>query len=302
MKNILVAITVMLASFILSYPVAADQAAIDWSDTSLAKLRTLPNITYTTANGVELKLDVYKPRQSDGPVPTVVYIHGGGWVGGSKEGAVLALLPYLSRGYAAVNVQYRLADVSRAPAAVEDTLCALRWVGLNAEEHGFDTSKLVLTGHSAGGHLSLITGMLPEDSDLTKHCPHSAVRLKEGTTPKVAAIINWFGITDVKDLIDGENEKTYAIKWLGSQLDRNAIADRVSPVHYVTKDLPPILTIHGDADAVVPYSHATQLHKFLDGKNVSNKLITVPGGGHGGFGDQYGELYNAIFEFIDQHM
>jgi len=58
----------------------------------------------------------------------LIYIHGGGWVGGSKESRVLRLLPWMEMGWAVVNVQYRLSDISLAPAAVEDCRCALRWV------------------------------------------------------------------------------------------------------------------------------------------------------------------------------
>ena len=93
-----------------------------------------------------------------GPRPTLIYIHGGGWVGGTKESSVLNVLPYMKHGMAVVNVEYRLAATSLAPAAVADCRCALRWVIANAEEHGFDTEKIVVTGHSAGGHLSLDDG------------------------------------------------------------------------------------------------------------------------------------------------
>ena len=131
----------------------------------------VPGVTYLTANNWEAKLDVYAVRNSTQPTPTVIYIHGGGWVGGSKEGSLLNLLPYLEMGWAAVNVEYRLARVSQAPAAVEDCLCALRWVIRNAKEYNFDTSKLVVTGHSAGGHLSLTTGMIPATAGLDRQCP-----------------------------------------------------------------------------------------------------------------------------------
>ena len=109
---------------------------------------------------MELKVDVYQSRNQDGPAPTFIYYHGGGWVGGSKEANVLRLIPYLEKGWAAVNVQYRLGDVSLAPAAVEDSLCALRWVARNADQYGFDKTRLVVSGNSAGGHLALTTGMI----------------------------------------------------------------------------------------------------------------------------------------------
>ena len=109
---------------------------------------------------------------------------------------MLRLLPYLEMGWAVVNVQYRLTRVSQAPAAVEDCLCALRWVIRNAEEHNFDTSRIVVTGQSAGGHLTLATGMTPASAGLDRRCPGDEEL-------RVAAMINWYGVTDVGDSARG---------------------------------------------------------------------------------------------------
>ena len=95
----------------------------------------IPNVTYLIANKTDLKLDIYKPREDKAPTPMVMMIHGGGWVEGSKEGSVLGILPYLNMGFAVVNVEYRLGRVSLAPAAVEDCLCALHWIGRNAKKY-----------------------------------------------------------------------------------------------------------------------------------------------------------------------
>ena len=84
---------------------------------------------------------------------------------------MLRALPYLEMGFAVVNVTYRLARVSEAPAAVEDCRCALRWVIQNAKEYGLDVNRLVVTGYSAGGHLALTTGMLPASAGLDRQCP-----------------------------------------------------------------------------------------------------------------------------------
>ena len=87
-----------------------------------------PDVVYGGANNTALKLDIWYPRDNPNPTPTVVFIHGGGWIFGSKEGAVYQLLPYLEKGWRAVNVEYRMAGNSLAPGSVEDTRCALRWV------------------------------------------------------------------------------------------------------------------------------------------------------------------------------
>ena len=267
-----------------------------WTSTVQLDYSSKSNITYLKANNVELKLDVYAPRNTEEPVPTIIYFHGGGWVTGVKEGSILSLLPYLEMGWAVVNVQYRLANISPAPAAVEDCLCALRWVIRNADQYGFDTNKLVVSGGSAGGHLALTTGMIPASAGLDRQCPG-----KEQL--KVAAIVNWYGITDVEDLLEGENLQYYAVQWIGSTTDPRKIAERVSPLNYVRNDLPPVITIHGDADTLVPYSHAVQLHQKLERAKVSNKLITIPGGGHGDFTkSEMLRIYRAIREFLNIHL
>jgi acetyl esterase/lipase len=257
--------------------------------------RIVPNITYLTANNWDAKLDLYLPRDVSSPNPTLLYIHGGGWTGGSKESSVLTFLPYLEKGWSVVNVEYRLARVSLAPAAVEDCLCALRWVIHNAKTYNFDTNNLVVTGNSAGGHLALTTGMLPVSAGLDRECPGPEQL-------KVSAIVNWYGIADVEDLLDGPNMKTYAVTWLSSMENRRDIARRVSPIHYVRAGLPPIITIHGDADPTVPYSHAVRLHEALEKAGVPNALVTIPGGRHGGFNrEQTLRAYGEIEKFLTAH-
>jgi len=204
-------------------------------------------------------------------------------------------MPYLEMGWAVVNVSYRLARVSLAPAAVEDCRCALRWAISKAKDYNLDVNKLVVTGNSAGGHLALTTGMLPASAGLERQCPGNEEL-------KVAAIINWYGITDVGDLLDGPNMKTYAVTWLSSLSNRQELAKRVSPLEYVRPGLPPILTIHGDADPTVPYSHATRLHEALNKAGVPNQLLTIPGGKHGGFSrDETLKIFATIQQFLQKH-
>ena len=254
-----------------------------------------PDVVYGSANNTPLKLDIWYPRDNPNPTPTLVYIHGGGWIFGSKEVAAYQLLPFLEKGWRVVNVEYRMAGNSLAPGAVEDVRCALRWIFRSAKQWNFDTSKIVLTGHSAGGHLSLIAGMLPAGSELDNRC-YGDEKMR------VAAIINWYGITDVNDLIQGENLKNYAVMWMGSQKDAAEIAKRVSPLTYVRNDLPPIFTVHGDKDDVVPYPHALRLKEALDKAKIPNKLHTIKGGGHGMFQlNEYVSTYEEIWKFLREN-
>jgi acetyl esterase/lipase len=150
----------------------------------------------------------------------------------------------------------------------------------------------VVTGDSAGGHLALTTGMIPESAGLDRECPGVPL-------PKVAAIVDWYGITDVNDLLDGPNKRNYAVQWLGSAPDRGEIAKRLSPLEYVRPGVPPVLAIHGDADPTVPYQHSVRLKAALDKAGVPNDFFTVPGGKHGGFSaEENVKVYGAIKAFL----
>ncbi|MGI4846061.1 MAG: alpha/beta hydrolase fold domain-containing protein [Janthinobacterium lividum] len=263
------------------------------------------DITYLTASGQDLKLDVYLPtKKSDKPLPVVMYFHGGGWVAGRREGAALSAMPYMEMGFAFVNVSYRLAKVAPAPAAVEDTLCALQWVGRNAKKYNFDLSKVVTTGDSAGGHLALATAMIPADSPLARQCAANEPTWSgpyQNAAPKVAAVINWYGITDVADMLQGPNVRSYAVAWFGSMAEpeRQALARAVSPLSHVRAGGPAVLTIHGDADPLVPYAHGVRLKEALDKAGVRNVLHTIKGGGHGGFtAEQHVGAYGAAHAFL----
>ena len=273
-----------------------------WVDYASGDFDIVPNITYGTASGTTLKLDLYAAKNHSIPLPTLVLFHGGGWVAGQKERNVFQLLPYLSLGWSVINVEYRLAGTSLAPAAVEDCRCALRWVFIHAKEYGFDTTKIVLTGGSAGGHLALITGMLPEGTIFDRQCPtNESLRWRNGAEPqmKVAAIVNWFGITDVAELLDGPNAKHYAVEWFGSMDNAKELARQVSPITYVRPGLPPVITLHGDQDDIVPYTQALRLHAALEKAGVRNKLVTVHGGKHGGFNKEtLIDDFAAIREFL----
>jgi acetyl esterase/lipase len=237
-------------------------------------------------------LDLYLPAAARETQPTIVWFHGGGWSRNSKEKEMLYILPYLEMGWSVANVEYRLAAAALAPGAVQDCRCALRWIIANGQKYHLNTRDVVVSGISAGGHLALTTGMLPTSAGLDQEC----ASMEE---VKVAAIISWFGPSDVADLIAGPHAFNEAITWLGAQPDRIEIAKRVSPINYVRSGLPPIITIHGDRDNTVPYSQSVRLHQALDKAGVPNQLVTISGGGHANFSrGQTLRAYAAIREFL----
>ena len=251
----------------------SEQSARDWATLVGQRYEALRDIPYKTIGDFQAKVDVYT-RYDRKTGPAVVYIHGGGWANGGKEQYVLWFLPYLQLGMRVVSVQYRLAKVAPAPAAVKDCRCALYWVFQNAEKYGFDKSKIVLTGGSAGGHLVLMTGMLRPSDGLDDEC--------SGPAPgRPAAIVNYYGPTDLESALDAKNAPLLA--WFKGSADPRVLATRLSPLTYVREGLPPVLTIHGDADEMVPYRDAVELRDSLKARGVPNELVTIPGGKHGRF-------------------
>ena len=252
---------------------AQEQSARDWASLVGQRYEAVRDIVYKKAGNFEAKVDVYT-RYDRRPGPTMVYIHGGGWSSGSKEQYVLWFLPYLQLGMRVVSVQYRLAGVAPAPAAVKDCRCALYWVFQNAAKYGFDPAKIALTGGSSGGHLVLMTGLLKPSDGLDDEC--------SGAQPgPVKAIVNYYGPTD---LVSGfQSNIPFLLNWFKGVDHPLAMARRLSPLTYVRPGAPPVLTIHGDADEMVPYQDALKLRDSLTKAHVPNELVTIPGGHHGRF-------------------
>jgi acetyl esterase/lipase len=258
--------------------------------------RIAPNITYMTASGVELKLDFYRPAQAQGPLPTAIFMHGGGYrIGSRKEASVLNLMPYIQMGWNAVNVEYRASGIALAPAAVEDARCALRWVVRNAKEYNVDTDRIVVTGQSAGAHLALMAGLVADSAGFDRNCP--------GPEPlKVAAVISWYGIFDYTALVD-DPKRDYAVTWIGGRPNYKEVAKRVSPMTYVRAGLPPVIAIHGDADPTVPYEQEVREIEALKKAGNVAELVTIPGGGHGNFPrDQVLKAWTAIDAFLQANV
>jgi acetyl esterase/lipase len=282
--------------------VAQLSPAAEWATLLQNKYQVAANVTYLTATGYESKLDVYRRRDVTAPQPTLIFYHGGGWIVGTKEAALLSIVPWLEMGWNVVNVEYRMARVALAPAAVEDTLCALRFVVAQAKTYNVDASRIVVSGESAGGHLALAAGMTPANAGLTSICAGGGFAGAELAVPKVAAVINWYGITDLNDMLEGPNARSYAIQWIGAGAGRKEVAKSVSPLTYVRPGLPPTLTIHGDADPIVPYSHAVRLRDALTKAGVANELHTVTAGGHGNFSpEERTKIFTKIREFLGRH-
>ena len=162
--------SMLMLSAVASDSFAQSSPSADWAIHTHNSYRVLPNITYMTATGYESKLDVYRRRDTTDPQPTLIFYHGGGWVAGTKDSAIMSIMPWLEMSWTVVNVEYRMAAVALAPAAVVDATCALRIVIERAEDYGIDSSRIVVSGESVGGHLALAVGMIPETAGFTHRC------------------------------------------------------------------------------------------------------------------------------------
>src|SRR5207244_770671 len=138
------------------------------------------DVVYTKAGGTELKLDVARPAEGEGPFPVVVAIHGGAWRGGDKAGLRPALAEFARHGYVAVSPQYRFCPKETFPAQVHDVKAAVRWVKTNAKKYRIDPKRIGAMGFSAGGHLALMLGVtVPNDGragDVAAGPPDSRTR------------------------------------------------------------------------------------------------------------------------------
>jgi acetyl esterase/lipase len=250
------------------------------------------NVVYTKAKDWEGKMDIYIDPKASRPTAIVINIHGGGWNHGVKESQT-GFSTFFKAGFAVANIEYRLTPQATAPAAVEDTRCALIYLIKNAKALNIDVDRIVIMGGSAGGHLALMGGLLANNHIFDGNCPGVE-------NIKVAAIIDKYGITDVWDWAYGKDlTSKSAIRWLGDKAKDEKFAASVSPITYVNKNSPPTFIVHGDADPTVPYQQSVKLHAKLVAAGVKTEFITVPGGLHGKFEkEKNSEVNKAVMAFI----
>ncbi len=266
-------------------------------------IATFPNIVYKMIDSLDIELDVHVPVLKLGEEPwdilseqlkpTLIYFHGGGWVEGERTSRFLGLLPYLEKGWCVVNVDYRLLDKTDLIGCLDDCNDAVNWVLENSSKYKFDPDRMYVSGESAGGHMAMLTGMMDDRArqDI----------LSNPKDRKIAGIINWYGITDVGKAIkfwdDPSYTKTISDKWEG---DLDMYYDLTSPINYITKHTPPILSIHGDADVNVAIGQSIALHKHLDDEKIKNRLIKVPGKKHGNFSaEELAAIFDGIWAFLE---
>jgi len=266
----------------------------------LSRMTVLRGIAYVPGGHERQKLDLYLPKEADpsGKRPLIVWIHGGAWLGGSKERP--PALRFVEKGYAVASVNYRLSQHAIFPAQIEDCKAAIRWLRASAAEYGYDPNRIGVWGASAGGHLVALLGTTGDVKEFD-------VGPNAGVSSRVQAVCDFFGPTDFTKMSSFPSTMKHdapdspEAKLIGGPVQENKDkAQRANPIAYITKDDPPFLIVHGDKDPLVPHHQSEILLDALKKTNVEATLYTVKGGGHGGFKDPQVDV--LVAEFFERHL
>lgn len=276
-------------------------------------VKALRDLVYARVDDRELKLDLYLPASAQpaeghkpediAPVPLIVWVHGGGWRGGTK--AVCPALPLTAKGFAAASVEYRFVQDATFPAQIHDCKGAIRWLRANADKYRLDPERIGVWGASAGGHLVALLGT------------SAGVENAEGDvggnptfSSRVNAVCDWFGPTDLVAILgpDAANADpdnggrlppagTLVTDLMGCWPKKCADLYRLAnPISFASKDDPPFLIMHGDADPLVPLAQSEALHAALEKSGVRSRLHVVKGHKHTSFRGADLDMVGAFFE------
>ncbi|MBM4076939.1 MAG: hypothetical protein FJ267_15020, partial [Planctomycetes bacterium] len=280
-------------------------------------VRIEKGIRYGRGGDTDLFLDLASPVTIVSKHPAIVFIHGGGWYTGNRDQYHNEIRMAAERGYVAVTVSYRLTPFENRktrtdqpancfPAQIEDIKCAIRWLRANAEKYHVDSERIGIKGSSAGGHLSLLAGVTSTEMGFEGTGGNS------GVSSRVQAVVNYYGPTDLLKLHASGTKASLMVEQLmggapgkDSLLNSNKILDPyqlASPIHHLSADDPPILSIHGDKDPIVPIDQATSFDERAKSKGVSHVLLRFADQAHGFSGESRKTAIEASFTFFDRHL
>jgi acetyl esterase/lipase len=249
-------------------------------------------------------LDLYLPARGTN-FPVVIWIHGGGWISNSKENP--GGRSFLYRGYALASLNYRQSRHAKWPAQLIDCKAAVRWLRAHAGEYGLDPNHFGAYGLSSGGHMVAILGTTGDAKEFDQGD-------NLGFSSRIQAVADWFGPTD---FLSAPNAYATNIpntqRWggngdvdtqlLGGFPSKNIeLAKSASPVHFVSKNSPPFLIVHGDMDPVVPLQQSQELVDALKAAGVPVEFHVIVGGGHGKPGFDTPETLGWLHDFFDKYL
>lgn len=243
------------------------------------RVEVVRDIVFSREGGVNLKLDVYRPKSGGKKLPTLLHVHGGAWMIGSKDDQGKPLAYRLaSHGWVVVSANYRLSPRFTFPDHVIDVKSAIRWIREHGEAYGADPDFLVITGGSAGGHLAALAALTPNDPAWQPGF--------EGVDTRVSACVPFYGVYDFTDR-KGIWKNTLLLPILERSVMKKKLSesreafDAASPMSQVRPDAPPFFVIHGDNDSLVPVEEARLFVETL--RNVSRAPVLyaeLPGAQH----------------------
>lgn len=258
-----------------------------------AEVELREDVPYGTGGGEPLTLHLALPRIVDGPVPALVFIHGGAWRAGSKDSFKSAIQEAAERGYVAATVGYRFAPKHPFPAQVEDCKCAVRWLRAHADELGIDPERIGALGSSAGAHLAMMLGTMDSEDGLEGEGGW------QDQSSKVQAVVAYFGPTNLlgeypqtsRPLVEG---------FIGAtQTEDEDAYRRASPITYVDARDAPMLLFQGTKDVLVPYDQAYQMAVALTDAGVPGRVELLLGANHGWRDKELDRTATASFDFFD---
>lgn len=289
-----------VAAILLSGVIAAGVQRPREAGREPAGYDVLRDLAYVTEGHERQKLDLYVPKETQTRTsrPLIVWVHGGAWLGGSKDRC--PAVRFTREGFAVASINYRLSQHATFPAQIQDCKAAIRWLRANAGTYGYDPNHFGVWGASAGGHLVALLGTAGDVNDFD-------VGPNAGVSSRVQAVCDFFGPTDFTKMssfpstMDHDSPDSPESKLIGGAIQENHDkARRANPITYVTKDDPPFLIVHGDKDPLVPHNQSELLHEALKNAGVEATFYTVAGGGHGGFQDP--NVDPLVTKFFNKHL
>ncbi|MGH0034536.1 MAG: alpha/beta hydrolase fold domain-containing protein [Myxococcota bacterium] len=265
---------------------------VSWRHPEVERIR---NVRYGRAGAVDLKLDVYRRRDLPaGRHPVLFYVHGGGWVIGTKDTQGLPLVYHMaSRGWVCVNVNYRLSPHATFPDHLVDLKRALQWVRKEGPAYGADPDFVVATGGSAGGHLAAMLALTPNDPELQPGF--------EDADTRVQGCVPIYGVYDFTGIQADWRHEDFA-PFLERHVMKARYEDdptpfqKASPVHRVGSDAPPFFVVHGAEDTLVPVGEARAFVAALRGAGASPVAYAeIPGAQHAF------ELFPSLRSILTRH-
>jgi acetyl esterase/lipase len=230
--------------------------------------------------GIRNNLDIWRRKDLplDGRAPVLIQIHGGAWVTGSKRGQGYPLMAHMAeKGWVCVAINYSLAPAARWPAHIIDVKRAIAWVKSEIASYGGDPDFIVVTGGSAGGHLTALTALSAND-------PVFQPGFEEADT-SIQAAVPMYGVYDLLDRegnSPAQQEPFLTRIVIGDSLqDAHKVWDKGSPLSWIRSDAPPIFVIHGGIDTFTNPAQATAFAAAL--RQVSKNPVAyaeLPGAQH----------------------